>query len=182
MSPGSLCCCVFKKVTYSLTDWVSDKVTYWAVGWTAKKSTRRLPHLYCLSQELCIGHILLSIQPSQYLLLLPRHKVSHILQPYWEVLLTAPCSMSTLHTAPRSNVYTAHCTLLKCAHCTLIKSVHRSSCTLLTIFIQTLPSAFATETRMFGDLGMFWHMMIVALRICVCLIFICCAKCMSWCV
>ena len=32
-SLGSLCCCVFKKLPYSL----SDKVTYWAVGWTAKK-------------------------------------------------------------------------------------------------------------------------------------------------
>ena len=38
---GSLCCCVFKKLSYSLSEWVSDKVTYWAVGWTAKN---RHPH------------------------------------------------------------------------------------------------------------------------------------------
>ena len=36
-SLGSLCCCVFKKVPHSVSEWVSDKVTYWAVGWTAKK-------------------------------------------------------------------------------------------------------------------------------------------------
>ena len=36
-SLGSLCCCVFQKVPQSVSEWVSDKVTYWAVGWTAKK-------------------------------------------------------------------------------------------------------------------------------------------------
>ena len=37
-SLGSLCCCVFLKrsLTQWVSEWVSDNVTYWAVGWTAK--------------------------------------------------------------------------------------------------------------------------------------------------
>ena len=35
-SLGSLCQFVFKKVSQSVSEWVSDKVNYWAVGWTAK--------------------------------------------------------------------------------------------------------------------------------------------------
>ena len=52
-SPGSLCCCVFQKVPYSLTqwvsEWVSDKVIYWAVGWTAKNINSTYLHvLICI--------------------------------------------------------------------------------------------------------------------------------------
>ena len=36
-SLGSLWCCVFKRC---LSQWVSDNVTYWAVGWTAKNEVK----------------------------------------------------------------------------------------------------------------------------------------------
>ena len=43
-SLGSLCCCVFEKVAHSVREWVSksvsDNVTDWAVGWTAKKGLK----------------------------------------------------------------------------------------------------------------------------------------------
>ena len=49
-SLGSLWCCVFKRrLSESVSEWVSDKVTYWAVGWTAKKPQHEWLLLWCLS-------------------------------------------------------------------------------------------------------------------------------------
>ena len=42
VSEVTLLLCFFKRsLTRSLTQWVSDKVTYWAVGWTAKNLQRQ---------------------------------------------------------------------------------------------------------------------------------------------
>ena len=52
-----MACLMFQnqKVTHSVSVWVSDKVTYWAVGWTAKKN--HFPW-YTFDLNLCLSVVL----------------------------------------------------------------------------------------------------------------------------